>query len=186
MLRGAGARGGHVTFGTSEVPKVMCRPVGFSYYWSEVRYRPGTMIEITRTRDVPGTPEQVAATVADLEGWPAWFALHKGWAGPIPDDAAVGVRFKHRVRVLGVPGDVAWTVTRLDPPGRFALEGKGPSRSKMGIDFRVAPRDGGSTVSFTATIGGLALKPIEGRLKGWIEVRADRTLDGLAQTLAAG
>lgn len=143
------------------------------------------MIEITRTRDVDGTPEEVAAAVADLERWPEWFALHKGWSGPIPDDAGVGVKFKHKVRVLGVPGDVAWKVAKLDPPQRFVLEGKGPSMSKMGVDFRVSPRDGGSTVAFTATIGGLALKPIEGILKPWIEVRADRTLDGLERTLAA-
>lgn len=142
------------------------------------------MIEITRTRDVAGTPEEVAAMVADLERWPEWFALHKGWDGPVPTDAAVGVKFKHKVRVLGVPGDVAWKVAQLDAPRRFVLEGKGPSRSKMGVDFRVSPRDGGSTVAFTATIGGLALKPIEGLLRGWIEVRADRTLDSLERTLA--
>lgn len=152
----------------------------------KVGYRSVAMIEITRTRDVQGTPEEVAATVADLERWPEWFALHKGWAGPIPTDAAVGVKFKHKVRVLGVPGDVAWKVAKLDPPNRFVLEGKGPSMSKMGVDFRVSPREGGSTVSFTATIGGLALKPIEGLLKPWIEVRADRTLDGLETTLAEG
>lgn len=144
------------------------------------------MIEITRTRDVPGSPQDVAATVADLERWPEWFALHKGWSGPIPTSAEVGVTFKHKVRVLGLPGDVEWRVTELDPPQRFVLTGKGPSRSKMGVDFRVAPREGGSTVAFTATIGGLALKPIEGRLRPWIELRADRTLDGLERVLGDG
>jgi carbon monoxide dehydrogenase subunit G len=144
------------------------------------------MIEITRTRDVPGTPEEVAATVADLERWPEWFALHKGWSGPVPTSAAVGVKFKHKVRVLGVPGDVAWKVARLDLPRSVVLDGKGPSLSKMGVDFRVVPRDGGSTVSFKATISGLALKPFEGLLQGWIEVRADRTLDGLERVLAEG
>lgn len=141
------------------------------------------MIEITRSRDVPGTPEDVAAVVVDLERWPEWFALHKGWSGPIPTEARVGVQFKHQVRVLGLPGDVTWKVTDLDLPRSVVLKGKGPSRSSMGVDFRVTPRDGGSTVAFTATIGGLALKPIEGRLKPWIEARADRTLDGLERVL---
>jgi carbon monoxide dehydrogenase subunit G len=141
------------------------------------------MIEITRTRDVPGSPEDVAALVADLERWPEWFALHKGWAGPIPTTAAKGVTFKHKIRVLGVNGEVKWEVTELDPPRRFVLKGKGPSRSNMGVDFRISPREGGSTVAFTATIGGLAIKPIEGVLKGWIEVRADRTVDGLERVL---
>lgn len=144
------------------------------------------MIEITRTRDVPGAPDDVAALVTDLQRWPDWFALHKGWVGPIPTEASTGVRFKHKVRVLGLNGDVAWKVTELDVPSRFVLEGKGPSRSSMGVDFRVAPRDGGSTVSFTATIGGLAVRPFEGVLGPWVEVRADRTLDGLQRVLAEG
>lgn len=142
------------------------------------------MIEITRSRDVAGTPEDVAGVVSDLERWPEWFALHKGWAGPIPTTAERGVTFKHKVRVLGVGGEVRWEVVELDVPRRFVLKGKGPSRSNMGVDFRVAPREGGSTVAFTATIGGLAIKPIEGVLRGWIEVRADRTLDGLQRVLA--
>ena len=144
------------------------------------------MIEITRSRDVPGTPDEVAAVVVDLERWPAWFALHTGWSGPIPTEARVGAEFKHKVRVLGLPGDVTWKVTTLDLPRNVVLKGKGPSRSNMGVDFRVAPRDGGSTVAFTATIGGLAIKPFEGTLKPWVEARADRTLDGLERVLAEG
>jgi carbon monoxide dehydrogenase subunit G len=141
------------------------------------------MIEITRSREVPGTPDDVAAVVTDLEGWPAWFALHKGWSGPVPTEARRGVTFRHGVRVLGLNGEVRWEVVELDPPGRFVLKGKGPSRSNMGVDFRVTPSGQGSTVAFTATIGGLAIKPVEGVLKGWIEVRADRTLDGLDRVL---
>lgn len=144
------------------------------------------MIEITRTRDVADAPQDVAAVVADLERWPDWFALHKGWSGPIPTEARVGVEFQHRVRVLGLPGDVRWKVTELALPSRVVLAGKGPSRSRMGVDFRVSPREDGSTVAFTATIGGLALKPIEGTLKPWIEARADRTLDGLERVLGGG
>lgn len=144
------------------------------------------MIEITRTRDVPGSPDTVAAFVSDLERWPEWFALHKGWSGDIPAEAAPGVKFKHKVRVLGLPGDVTWEVTELDVPGRFVLNGKGPKRTNMLVDFRITPRDGGSAVSFTAAIGGLAVKPIEGRLQDWIEVRADRTLDGLERELQQG
>lgn len=143
------------------------------------------MIEITRTRIVGSTPEAVADFVADLERWPAWFALHKGWAGDIPTEAAPGVKFKHKVRVLGLPGDVEWKVTELDPPARFVLKGKGPKRTNMGVDFRIVPAGEGSEVSFTAEIGGLAVKPIEGRLKEWIEARCDRTLDGLERELSA-
>lgn len=144
------------------------------------------MSDITREHDLTGTPEQVAALVADLERWPEWFALHKGWIGEIPTVAAVGVRFKHKVRVLGVPADVTWEVTELDPPTRFVLQGKGSSRTNMEVDFRIRERAGGSRIALTAQVGGLVLRPVRGQLEGWLDVRVDRTLDGLEALLVAG
>ncbi|PTL59746.1 SRPBCC family protein [Paraconexibacter algicola] len=144
-------------------------------------------IEISQDIDVDATPEEAAALVADLPRWPEWFALHKGWSGDEPTGpAGKGTTFKHRIRVMGVSGDVTWKVAESDPPRRFRLEGKGPSRSNMEVDFRIAPRaGGGSTLSFTAKIGGLALRPFEGQIKPWLMVRVDRTTDALQQLLAA-
>ncbi|UTI63574.1 SRPBCC family protein [Paraconexibacter antarcticus] len=144
------------------------------------------MIELTQARTMPASPEEVAALVADLERWPEWFALHKGWSGEVPGPARKGLKFKHKVRVLGVAGDVTWEVVEVTPPERFVLKGKGPTRSSMGIDFGIAPRESGSEVGFTASVGGLALRPFEGMLKEWLGVRADRTLDSLHALLAAG
>ena len=143
------------------------------------------MSDITRQRDVPGTPTQVAGLVADLERWPEWFALHKGWIGDIPGTAAPGVKFKHKVRVLGVPADVTWEVAELDLPRRVVLKGKGSSRTNMAVDFRVEERDGGSTISIEAKVGGLILKPVGAQLDSWLDVRIDRTLDSLEGLLAA-
>lgn len=144
-------------------------------------------IEISRDIDVDAEPQAVADLVADLPRWPEWFALHKGWSGDVPDGhAGLGTRFKHKVRVMGVTGDVTWEVVELDEPHRFVLKGKGPSRSNMEVDFRVAPSaGGGSTLSFTAKIGGLALRPFEGQIKPWLNVRVERTVESLQTLLAA-
>ncbi|WP_354698815.1 hypothetical protein DSM112329_04513 [Paraconexibacter sp. AEG42_29] len=143
------------------------------------------MTEITRTRDVPGTPDEVAALVTDLSRWPEWFALHKGWIGPIPTEAKVGATFQHKVRVLGVPADTKWEVTKLDLPGHIVLKGKGSKRTNMEVDFRIQPRDGGSRIALQAKVGGLVLKPVAGQLGSWLDVRVDRTLDSLEALLAA-
>lgn len=80
-------------------------------------------IEITRSCDVAASPDDVAAFVTDLQRWPDWFALHKGWSDDkIPTEARKGVKFKHKVRVLGLPGDVTWEVEDLQPPERFVLK----------------------------------------------------------------
>lgn len=144
------------------------------------------MSDITREQDVPGTPEQVAEIVTDLERWPEWFALHKGWIGDIPTTARVGVKFKHKVRVLGVPADVEWEVTELDLPRRVVLKGKGSKRTNMQVDFRISERpEGGSRIAIEAQVGGLVLKPVGSQLDSWLDVRIDRTLDRLQELLAA-
>lgn len=142
------------------------------------------MIEISREADVPGKPDQVAGLVSDLERWPEWFALHKGWVGEVPDEAAVGVRFRHKVRLLGVPGEVTWEVVELEPPSRFVLEGKGSSRTSMKVDFRIAAAETGSRVAFTAELGGLALRPFKGQVEDFLVVRAERSLAALTDLLS--
>lgn len=142
------------------------------------------MAELTRTRDVPGTPGEVADLVTDLPRWPEWFALHKGWKGPVPSRAAPGTTFKHDVRILGVPADITWEVVQLDLPGRVVLKGKGSKRTNAEVDFRITEREGGSTVALQAKVGGLVLKPVDSQLKGWLDVRVDRTLDSLERLLA--
>ena len=137
------------------------------------------MTEITRTHHVAAPPDRVAEFVCDLERWPEWFALHKGWIGDVPATTTVGTTFKHKVRILGVAADVTWEVVRLDLPDRIVIKGKGSKRTSTEVDFRIAPEDGGSRVSLAAKVGGLVLKPVEGQLRGWLDQRVDRTLDGL-------
>lgn len=142
-------------------------------------------MEITREVTVPGTPDEVAAFVSDLSRWPDWFALHKGWIGEPPAGAArEGVRFKHHVRILGVPGDAEWTVVELDFPHRVRLKGKGSKRVSMALDVEITPDgDAASRVAFTADVSGLLLRPVEGQLRSWLDVRVDRTLDALRDQL---
>ncbi len=89
------------------------------------------MTDVSRQHDLPGSPEAVAAIIADLPRWPEWFALHKGWIGEVPPQAAVGERFKHKVRVLGVPADVTWEVTVVDPPRRAGGPAGGVERAQL-------------------------------------------------------
>ena len=136
-------------------------------------------VEISRQLTLNATPDAIAEVLVDLDHWPDWFALHKGWAGAAPGRASKGLTFKHKVRVLGVPGDIEWTVTDLDVPDHFAVKGKGSNRTNAEIDFRVTPAGHGSDVAFTAKLGGLTLKPFEGMVKTWLDVRVERTVNAL-------
>jgi hypothetical protein len=143
-------------------------------------------VEIAKRLELAASPEQIGEVLVDLPSWPEWFALHKGWIGEIPPRAARGTKFKHRVRMLGVPGEMEWTVTELEFPRRFAVTGKGTSRTGGEIDFTTTPAANGSTVEFVAKLTGLAIKPFEGMIRPWLEVRAERTVAALRARVEGG
>ena len=144
------------------------------------------MIDVTRSVEVPATPDEVAALVMDLGRWPDWFALHDGWASDAPTRAEVGVTFKQRVKVLGIPGDVTWEVVEVELPSRVVLKGRGTSRTSMEVDFHIDEHSAGAEVSFTAKMSGLALRPLKGKLQPWVEERTDRSLAALVKLLEQG
>ncbi len=141
-------------------------------------------MKIARDGELPASPADVGNVLTDLPRWEEWFAMHKGWSDPPPPRAHAGARFKHAVRVMGVPGDVSWRIVDFDMPDRCFLEGKGPSRSSLALEIRVVPVAAGSRIAFDATIGGLLIKPVEGPLRNWLDTGIDRTLTNLATLLA--
>lgn len=138
------------------------------------------MPDVIREAEISASPEAITTVIADLPNWPAWFALHKGWIEEPPAVAAVGVTFRHRVRVLGVPAEMTWEVTEAEPPYRFAMRGKGSQRTNAAVTFVVEPSGTGSRVHIEADIGGLVLRPVKGQLRSWLAPRVQRTLDALA------
>lgn len=145
------------------------------------------MPDVSRQHEVAAPPEAVAAVIVDLPGWPEWFALHKGWVEDPPATTAVGVKFRHRVRILGVPAEMTWEVTEADPPHRFAMKGKGSQRTNAAVAFRIEPSGAGSLIHIDADIGGLVLRPVKSQLRSWLDPRIERTLTALeARALAVG
>lgn len=144
-------------------------------------------MDVTRKVEVSGSPDTVAALVGDLSRWPEWFALWKGWsAEPPPGEPRVGTKFRHKIRVLGVAGDMEWEIVEVDVPRRFKLKGRGPSRTSAKLDVRITPAgEGRSEVEFAADMGGLVLKPVERQLRPWLDVRIERTLVSLEELLTA-
>src|SRR4051794_39546920 len=145
----------------------------------------GPVPDVVRERKVAAPPEAVADVIVDLPGWPEWFALHKGWVEDPPAVAEPGVRFRHRVRILGVPAEIEWEVIEVDVPHRFSMKGKGSQRTNASVVFIVEPVDAGSLILIEADVGGLVLRPFKSQLHSWLDPRIERTLDALEARLLA-
>ncbi|MFE3187853.1 crotonase/enoyl-CoA hydratase family protein [Nocardia sp. NPDC059240] len=122
-----------------------------------------------------------AATLAylvQLQRLPEWVVFHAGWRGDPPAVAAVGVEYTQVAKFMGIPADVAWTVTQVGDGG-LALRGAGPQGLGLGLWITVVPNGSGSIVYLDA---GLSGQPIEGPLGATV---ARALGEALTESLAA-
>ena len=125
------------------------------------------MVTVSDSIEIAAPPEQVVGTIADLDTWGDWLVIHAGFSEGKPDTIAPGTKFKERVKILGMPGEVEWTVTdmELSDPGVIAMDGIGPMGTKMEAKFSIASEGEGTKVSYDASYGGAALTPLLGQLE---------------------
>jgi polyketide cyclase/dehydrase/lipid transport protein len=108
----------------------------------------------TIATDIPAAPELVFNRIADVKRAGDWQIIHQGFAAEPPAEIAPGTTFTQKVKMLGMPADVAWTVTRFDSPTTIELAGAGPMGVTMRSLFSVAAANGGSHVTVENELGG--------------------------------
>ncbi|MDI6101779.1 crotonase/enoyl-CoA hydratase family protein [Actinoplanes sp. NEAU-A12] len=110
---------------------------------------------------VEATAEQVFTVLGDPARMPDWVLQHTGWIGQPPAEFAEGVRFRQRIKLMGVPSEVRWTVTGVLPEQAVWLEGTAPMGITVGFYLSVTPVNGGSMVRFDGGVeGGSADGPL--------------------------
>jgi carbon monoxide dehydrogenase subunit G len=145
------------------------------------------VVTVTDSIEIPAPPEQVIGTIADFDTWGDWLVIHVGFVGDPPEAPAPGVSFKERVKILGMPGEVEWTVgeVELADPGVIAMDGTGPMGTKMEVKFSVGSEDGGTKVSYDASYGGAALTPLLGQLEKATKQASAETLEKLRDVVTS-
>jgi uncharacterized protein YndB with AHSA1/START domain len=123
------------------------------------------MADVTVTADIDATPEQVWAVLANPATWGDWVEIHQGFVGEAPSGFAPGGAFVQRVRVMGMPADVRWTITGLQEPVRLELEGTGPMGIGLLAEYRVEQRTKGSSVTAHMEFKGAAVMMVGSQLE---------------------
>ena len=78
--------------------------------------------------------------------------------GEPPAAFAAGTTFGQRVKVMGMPADVRWTVAELQEPTRVTLTGQGPMGIGLRTDYAVADGgDGASRITVAMDFSGPAV-----------------------------
>jgi carbon monoxide dehydrogenase subunit G len=118
---------------------------------------------VAETIDLDVPLERAWSFVSNFETFPQWMVLHESFPDgppPKPEDVAVGTTVKEKIKVMGIPADVLWTVEQWDPPHAVSIGGKGPMGIEMRIVARTEEREGGVRFTHESSFGGAALTPM--------------------------
>jgi carbon monoxide dehydrogenase subunit G len=139
---------------------------------------------VTNTTELPAPPEEVWAKLANPTTFKDWLTTHNGLAEGGEGQLSQGDTFKEKVKIMGMPGEVAWTVEECDEPRRLVLDGKGPMGTKMRTAYELTPNGESTTIAYEAEFGGAALGPMAGPLEKASKQSADESLENLKQLLS--
>ena len=104
-------------------------------------------IDVVIETDIARSPETVFGALIDIDRWPAWL-IATGIVGvrrtsTSPPTAGEPVTIDQRA--AGRASTVEATVTVVDPPARFAIEGRDADGVRTRLDALLAPTDDGRT-----------------------------------------
>ena len=126
------------------------------------------MPKVTVSTEAAAEPAKVWELAADLPRYAEWLTMHDAFTGDVPP-VSEGATFKQRVKLMGMPAEVAWRVTVVEAPGRLEMAGDGPMGVKAHNRFLIEPSGSGSKVTFEMEFNGPALA---GPMAGMVEKQA--------------
>ncbi|MFC7529929.1 crotonase/enoyl-CoA hydratase family protein [Actinoplanes sp. GCM10030250] len=113
------------------------------------------------SQEIAAGPEQVFAVLAAPARMADWLLMHTGWPGEPPTGITVGARFAQRVKLMGMPTEVRWTVAGLQDFRTVWLDGTGPMGIVVGLYLSLTPTATGTIVRCDGGVeGGTADGPL--------------------------
>lgn len=122
------------------------------------------MASVSEEIEIAASPERTWDVIADPSQFSSWVENHLGFVGQPPAAYALGTSFSQRIRVMGMPAEVGWTVHGLEAPKRVVLKGAGPMGIELTAGHLVTPVGEGSSVQARFEFSGLAVFAIAGQL----------------------
>ncbi|WP_430791630.1 type II toxin-antitoxin system Rv0910 family toxin [Actinoplanes sp. G11-F43] len=115
------------------------------------------MPKVSVTATSTAEPGKVWQVVTDLPRTPEWNGMHQGFVGEVPATVAEGTTYKQKVKLMGMPAEMAWKVVTADAPGSLEMAGDGPMGVKAKNRFVIVPEGSGSQITYEMEFAGPAL-----------------------------
>jgi uncharacterized protein YndB with AHSA1/START domain len=143
------------------------------------------MATVISTMETTASPDQVWSIVSDPGRFHSWVSDHQGFIGDAPSAFLVGESFGQRVKVLGLPAEIRWTVNEVAAPSRVVLRGSGPMGIGVATRYEVAPVHAGSSLTWTMEFSGGMVMAVGGQLQREVGAQQQVSLGRLKGLLEA-
>jgi hypothetical protein len=115
------------------------------------------MPSVTKTIDVAGTPEAAFALASDTSRFSEWLTIHSDWPQGAPGAPEQGQQFVQKITIMGMPADVNWTVTEVEPTS-ITMTGAGPMGAQLSATISATASGDGAAVSYASEFSGGGLQ----------------------------
>ncbi|BBH67419.1 hypothetical protein ACTI_41040 [Actinoplanes sp. OR16] len=124
-------------------------------------------------------PDRIWQVLVDPSRTPEWNAMHQGFTGDVPATLTEGAQYKQKVKLMGMPADMAWKVVTADGT-TLEQAGDGPMGVKAKNRFQLEPAEGGTQITYDMEFIGPALNgPMAAMLEKQAGPAAKQALDKL-------
>ncbi|WP_045742175.1 type II toxin-antitoxin system Rv0910 family toxin [Actinoplanes rectilineatus] len=142
------------------------------------------MPKVSVSVTAPADPAEVWQLVTDLPRTPEWNSMHQGFVGDLPPALEAGSTWRQKVKLMGMPAEMAWRVTTADVPHHFEAAGDGPMGVNAKNRFLIEPGPQGSKVTYEVEFAGPAINgPMAAMLEKQAGSAARQSLERLASLL---
>ena len=135
---------------------------------------------------IPAEQDKVWGAIADLDVYGQWMTLHVDFPEGTPAEMKEGESFKEKVKIMGMPGDVTWTVADYQQGSRIELSGEGPMGTKLSAVFELEGAGDETKVSYSSEFGGAALAALAATLEKEAGKAGQESLEKLRDLVTSG
>ncbi|MGV9408764.1 SRPBCC family protein [Nocardia sp. NPDC003693] len=115
------------------------------------------MRTIVISREVPGTPEALFATITTPATWEHWVATHREFLTTPPERLDEGSRFTAEILLYGMVEEIEWVVARLDEARKVRLYGTARSGVHCDLTYWLTGTEHGTEVTASVVLTGTTL-----------------------------
>ncbi|MEV6600021.1 SRPBCC family protein [Actinoplanes sp. NPDC051346] len=142
------------------------------------------MPKVSVSADAAADPQKVWQLVVDLPRVAEWNTMHEGFTGEVPSTLDTGTTYRQKVKLMGMPAEMAWRVTEAQPGERLEQSGDGPMGVKSKYRMVIEPSGSGSRITYEMEFIGPALAgPMAGMLEKQAGAAATQSLAKLTALL---